>query len=103
VRRYQQKYNQVPEEDAADAFAAAQVLQAGVEAVGEIDQDKIADWLHANKVDTILGPLSWDETGAPQSDFLLAQWQGGKSEIVLPKDVATTDNVVLPKPDWKQS
>jgi branched-chain amino acid transport system substrate-binding protein len=103
VRRYQQKYNQVPEEDAADAFAAAQVLQAGVKAVGEIDQDKIADWLHANKVDTILGPLSWDETGAPQSDFLLAQWQGGKSEIVLPKDVATTDNVVLPKPDWKQS
>jgi branched-chain amino acid transport system substrate-binding protein len=103
VRRYQQKFNQVPEEDAADAFAAAQVLQAGVKAVGEIDQDKIADWLHANKVDTILGPLSWDETGAPQSDFLLAQWQSGKSEIVLPKEVATADNVVLPKPDWKQS
>jgi branched-chain amino acid transport system substrate-binding protein len=103
VRRYQQKFNQVPEEDAADAFAAAQVLQAGVEAVGAIDQDKIAEWLHANKVDTILGPLSWDATGAPQSDFLLAQWQGGKSEIVLPEDVATADSVVLPKPDWKQS
>jgi branched-chain amino acid transport system substrate-binding protein len=103
VQRYRQKFNQLPEEDAADAFAAAQVLQAGVEAVGEIDQDKIADWLHANKVDTILGPLSWDATGAPQSDFLLAQWQGGKSEIVLPKDVATADSVVLPKPDWKQS
>jgi ABC-type branched-subunit amino acid transport system substrate-binding protein len=73
VRRYQQKFNQVPEEDAADAFAAAQVLQAGVQAVGEINQDKIAEWLHANKVDTILGPLSWDQTGAPQSDFLLAQ------------------------------
>jgi branched-chain amino acid transport system substrate-binding protein len=103
VRRYQQKFNQVPEEDAADAFAAAQVLQAGVQAVGEIHQDKIAEWLHANKVDTILGPLSWDQTGAPQSDFLLAQWQSGKSEIVLPKEVATADNVVLPKPDWKQS
>jgi branched-chain amino acid transport system substrate-binding protein len=103
VRRYQQKFNQVPEEDAADAFAAAQVLQAGVEAVGAIDQDKIAEWLHANKVDTILGPLSWDQTGAPQSDFLLAQWQGGKSEIVLPEGVATADSVVLPKPAWKQS
>jgi branched-chain amino acid transport system substrate-binding protein len=102
VRRYQQKFNQVPEEDAADAFAAAQVLQAGVQAVGAIDQDKIAEWLHANKVDTILGPLSWDATGAPQSDFLLAQWQNGKSEIVLPKEVATADSVVLPKPDWKQ-
>src|SRR6266545_2828755 len=103
VQRYRQKFNQVPEEDAADAFAAAQVLHAAAQAVGAIDQDKMAEWLHANQVDTILGPLRWDQTGAPQSDFLLAQWQNGKSEIVLPKDVATTDSVVLPKPDWKTS
>jgi branched-chain amino acid transport system substrate-binding protein len=103
VQRYQRKFNQIPEEDAADAFAAAQVLQAAAEGVGEINQDKMADWLRANQVDTILGPLRWDQTGAPQSDFLLAQWQNGKSEIVLPKDVATTDSVVLPKPDWKSS
>jgi branched-chain amino acid transport system substrate-binding protein len=102
VERYQQKFNKVPEEDAADAFAAAQVLQAAVEAVKEIDQTKLADWLHANEVNTILGPLSWDATGAPQSDFLLAQWQEGKSEIVLPKEVATAETVVQPKPDWKR-
>jgi branched-chain amino acid transport system substrate-binding protein len=103
VQRYQQRFNRIPEEDAADAFAAAQVLQAAVTAVGEIDQDKLADWLHANQVDTILGPLRWDATGAPQSDFLLAQWQSGQSEIVLPQNVATTDSVVNPKPDWKSS
>jgi branched-chain amino acid transport system substrate-binding protein len=103
VQRYQQKFNRIPEEDAADAFAAAQVLQAAVAAVGEIDQGKLADWLHANQVDTILGPLRWDATGAPQSDFLLAQWQNGQSEIVLPQNVATTDSVVNPKPDWKSS
>jgi branched-chain amino acid transport system substrate-binding protein len=51
-------------------------------------------------VQTILGPLRWDQTGAPQSDFLLAQWQNGKSEIVLPKDVATSETVVNPKPAW---
>src|SRR6266545_1029110 len=101
VQRYQQKYNKLPEEDAADAFAAAQVLQAAVEAVKGIDQDKLAEWLHANQVDTILGPLRWDATGAPQSNFLLAQWQGGKSQIILPKDVATADKAVAPKPDWK--
>jgi ABC-type branched-subunit amino acid transport system substrate-binding protein len=101
VEAYQKKFNKVPEEDAADAFAAAQVLQAAVEAVKEIDQTKLADWLHANEVNTILGPLRWDATGAPQSDFLLAQWQEGKSEIVLPKDVATTETVIQPKPDWQ--
>jgi branched-chain amino acid transport system substrate-binding protein len=102
VQKYREKFKQVPEEDAADAFAAAQVLQAAAEAVGKIDQDKMADWLHANQVDTILGPLRWDATGAPQSDFLLAQWQHGESKIVLPKEVATTDNVVVPKPDWQR-
>jgi branched-chain amino acid transport system substrate-binding protein len=101
VQRYRAKFNRVPEEDAADAFAAAQVVQAAVEAVKEIDQTKLADWLHANEVQTILGPLHWDQTGAPQSDFLLAQWQGGESKIVLPKDVATSDTVVNPKPAWQ--
>lgn len=100
VDRYQQKYGQLPAEDAADAFAAAQVLQAGVEAAGAIDQGKIKDWLHSNSVDTILGTLSWDETGAPQQAFLLAQWQSGESQIVLPEELATSDTIVNPKPDW---
>jgi branched-chain amino acid transport system substrate-binding protein len=100
VQRYQEKFEQLPAEDAADAFAAAQVLQAAVEAVGEIDQVAIKDYLHANSVDTLLGTLSWDETGAPEQAFLLAQWQGGAAEIVLPEEVATTDAVVHPKPDW---
>jgi branched-chain amino acid transport system substrate-binding protein len=90
----------LPAEDAADAFAAAQVLQAAVEAVGKIDQDAIAAWLHANEVQTILGPLSWTETGEPKGDFLLAQWQSGRVEIVAPTTAATTTKVVHPKPDW---
>jgi branched-chain amino acid transport system substrate-binding protein len=51
-------------------------------------------------VDTILGPLSWDETGAPQGEFLLAQWQNGQAEIVAPAEVATSDTIVFPKPEW---
>lgn len=102
VAAYGKAYNgETPAEDAADAFAAAQVLQAAVVAVGKIDQKALADWLHANSVDTILGKLSWDATGAPQSKFLLAQWQGGKVEIVMPADRATTTTVIHPKPDWK--
>ncbi|HSL64236.1 MAG TPA: amino acid ABC transporter substrate-binding protein [Gaiellaceae bacterium] len=100
---YQAKYDAEPAEDAADAFAAAQVLQAAVEAVGSIDDQKaLADWLHANEVETILGTLSWDETGAPEQAFLLAQWQNGDEEIVLPEDAATSDTIVNPKPNWGQ-
>jgi branched-chain amino acid transport system substrate-binding protein len=100
VAAYQAQYDSIPAEDAADAFAAAQVLQTAVEAVGEIEQTAIKDYLHANEVETVLGTLSWDETGAPQQAFLLAQWQGDQAEIVLPEEVATTDTIVNPKPEW---
>jgi branched-chain amino acid transport system substrate-binding protein len=99
---YREKFNnEDPPEDAADGYAAAQVLQAAVEAVGSIDdQAALKDWLHTNSVETILGELSWDETGAPQQAFLLAQWQNGDEEIVLPEDAATSDTIVNPKPPW---
>ncbi len=93
--------NASPAEDAADAFAAAQVLEAATKAVGSVDQAKIRDWLHANEVPTILGPLSWTATGEPKGKFLLAQWQSGQVEVVAPATVATTTKVVNPKPIWK--
>jgi branched-chain amino acid transport system substrate-binding protein len=101
VAAYSKAYGASPAEDAADAFAAAQVLQAAAEKAGAIDQDKIRDYLHANTVDTILGPLGWKANGEPKGTFLLGQWQSGKVEVVGPPALATTKNIVNPKPGWK--
>ena len=90
----------LPEEDAADAFASAQVLAAAVKATKSLDNDKISDWLHSHPVRTILGPLSWDADGAPRQSFFLGQWQRGIPQIVAPKVIATTKKVVYPKPAW---
>jgi branched-chain amino acid transport system substrate-binding protein len=60
----------------------------------------MAKWLHSNDVDTILGPLAWDETGAPTKSFLLAQWQNGSPEVVAPKEAATVDKAVAKTP-WQ--
>ena len=82
-------------EDAADGFAAGQVLSAAVNAVGSIDdQAALADWLRSNSVETLLGTLSWNSDGSPKGDFLVGQWQDGVSQVVLPKDVATSDVIV---------
>jgi branched-chain amino acid transport system substrate-binding protein len=100
VAKYKEMYGgtEVPE-DAADAYATAEVMQAAVEGVGSIDdQLKLADWLRGHSVDTILGPLSWNENGSPKGQFLVGQWQSGKPEIVLPDDAATSDQVVA---GWK--
>lgn len=98
VSKYKEMFGDQPvQEDGADAYAAAQVMAAAVEAVGgcsKQDQTKLADWLRENEVETILGPLTWDETGAPEGEFLIGQWQDGKTEIVLPEEAATTDKIV---------
>ena len=91
---------EVPE-DAADAYATAQVMQAAVKAVGSIDRNRqleLADWLRENEVDTILGPLSWDELGRPEGEFLVGQWQSGVPEIILPEEAATSDKII---PGWR--
>ena len=102
VAKYQEMYGgtEVPE-DAADGYATAQVMQAAVEAVGTVERDqqiKLADWLRENEVDTILGPLSWDEQGRPEGEFLVGQWQNGVPEIVLPDEAATTEKII---PGWQ--
>jgi branched-chain amino acid transport system substrate-binding protein len=100
VAKYREMFGgaEVPE-DAADAYATAQVLQAAVEAVGGIDdQLKLADWLRDNEVDTILGPLGWDDAGRPEGEFLVGQWQSGVPEIVLPEEAATSDKII---PAWR--
>jgi branched-chain amino acid transport system substrate-binding protein len=101
VKKYQEMFGgtEVPE-DAADAYATAQVMQASVKAVGTIEREKqieLADWLRQNKVDTILGPLEWDDQGRPQGEFLVGQWQNGVPEIVLPKEAATSEEIL---PRW---
>jgi len=95
VKRFQEKFGQSPPEDAADGFAAGQVLAAAVTAVGAIDdQAALADWLRSNSVDTLLGTLSWNEDGSPKGDFLVGQWQSGVSQVVLPTDLATSTQIV---------
>lgn len=91
VATYRQMYGGPPPEDAADAYAAGQVLQAAVEGVGSVhEQAALADWLRENSVDTILGRLRWHKDGSPEGDFLIGQWQNGKVEFILPEDNATS-------------
>jgi branched-chain amino acid transport system substrate-binding protein len=99
VAKYDEMFGGPPPEDAADAYAAGQVLQAAVEAVGSIDDQKaLADWIRDNSVETILGDLDWNEDGSPNGEFLIGQWQDGAVQFVLPQEFATAEEIVM---GWK--
>lgn len=95
VAKYAEMFGGEPPEDAADAFAAGQVLQAAVEDVGNVDdQEAMATFLRDNPVETILGKLDWNDDGSPNGEFLIGQWQGNGVEFVLPKQFATSDKLI---------
>ena len=99
VKRYHEMFGPDPiAEDVADAYAAGEVLAAAVTAVGSLDQTKLADYLHTNGVQTILGVLSWDAKGIPTGEMMIGQWQAGVVQVVLPAEAATTSNIVQ---GWK--
>ena len=87
-------------EDAANAFTVGQVLQQAVEKINSIDNTALIEELHRGSYETIVGPLSFDETGAPQGSYMLLQWQGDKFVIVGPGNRAETDPKAPPKPTW---
>lgn len=87
-------------EDAANAFTVGQVLQQAIENIGAVDNAALIEELHQGSYKTIVGPLNFDDTGAPQGTFMLLQWQGENFIIVGPPDRAETDPIVPPKPSW---
>ncbi|WP_051580503.1 amino acid ABC transporter substrate-binding protein [Pseudonocardia acaciae] len=96
VAAFRELYHTDPSGLAAYAFAAGQVLTAALTAVGEEgvkDQRKLADWLRANSVDTVAGKLSWDAKGISQGVVATGQWQGGRTRIILPPELAQTTTV----------
>ncbi|GIF63778.1 branched-chain amino acid ABC transporter substrate-binding protein [Asanoa ishikariensis] len=103
VEKYTAQFGSPPEEDEANAYTTGQVVAAAITAAGCAEQGdcqkKLIDWVRANKVETVVGPLSWDETGKPQGAHMIQQWVGGEIQIVLPADAKETD-LVYPKPAW---
>lgn len=93
-----------PGEDEANAWTTGQVVTAAVEAAECADpspecQQKLIDFLRENEVDTVVGPLSWDEQGRPQGAHLIQQYVDGEIKIVLPEDAKEAE-FIYPKPAW---
>lgn len=103
VEKYTEMHGNPPAEDEANAYTTGQVVAAAVEAVGCAEQgecqQELIDWLRDNEVETVVGPLSWDETGKPKGAHLIQQWIDGEILIVLPEDVKEAD-FLFPKPAW---
>jgi branched-chain amino acid transport system substrate-binding protein len=104
VEFYTEREGTEPNEDEANAWTTGQVVAAAVEAVGCADPDpecqqQLIDWLRENEVETVVGPLTWDDAGRPQGAHLIQQYVDGEIEIVLPEETAEAE-LITEKPSW---
>lgn len=96
-------HGEPPLEDEANAYTTGQVVAAAVEAAGCAEQGecqrKLIDFLRDATVDTVVGPLAWDEAGRPNGAHMILQYIDGEITTVLPADASEAE-LVYPKPEW---
>lgn len=86
------------EVQAAASYTAWQLLEAAVNGTKSLDDKKMADWLKANKVDTIQGKLRFDGPSNYGDDLMrVKQVQNGKWLIVYPPEVAAPGAKLIAK------
>jgi branched-chain amino acid transport system substrate-binding protein len=78
------------ETQASVSWVAWQVLVAGVEGAGSLDQDAICDYLINNPIDTLLGTIDFnpDEQNYYGDLSVVKQIQNGEWIVVYPAGVA---------------
>ena len=83
----------------AEAYSAGMILEQVAKKTGSIDNATIIKTLHSGAWHTLVGDLSWDADGAPNGEYLLVQWIGGKMLLVYPPSIAQ-HAPIAPKPNW---
>lgn len=83
-------------------YAGGQLIQASVKAVGALDEAKMAQWLHNNPIDTVVGQIKYGADGNwAENRLVMAQYRDvadkdldqfrrpGKQIILQPENLAT--------------
>ncbi len=88
---YLKSYGQVPSYHAAEAYAAAELIEKAIKKAGSVDREKIREILSSMQTTTIVGRYGVDKTCKQVKHFpLIIQWQNGRKEIVWPKNLSTS-------------
>ena len=90
VADFQAFYGDQPAYHAGTAYASCQILQRAAEAVGELDQEKMRDYISKLDTVTVIGRFKVDKAGRQigHNNFTI-QWQDGHKQIVYPTRMQT--------------
>ncbi len=97
-----ERYEVEPQYHSAETYAALFVVADAIERAGTADDpEAIRDALRETDMDTIFGPIRFDETGQNAHPMLVTQVLNGLFVTVWPPDVASIEPV-YPAPRWEE-
>jgi branched-chain amino acid transport system substrate-binding protein len=84
---------------AVGVYACLEVLQAAIEAVGEIDRRKIRDEIAKGPFQTIWGEIQFKDQ-RNTNPWAVGQWQDGEVHGIYPANKRGAKPLLFPKPRW---
>jgi branched-chain amino acid transport system substrate-binding protein len=90
IQDFKSAYHKLPSYHAGSAYASCQILERAITEVGEIDHQRIRDYVSALDTVTVIGRFKVDHQGKQVGhNPILIQWQAGRKEIVYPTKMRT--------------
>jgi len=99
VEAYKAVYGIEPDYRVGIAYTACELLENAIKGVGSTNQDALRDYIRTHVINTVVGPMKYDEKGVPEGRAMNFQWQNGKMVIIWPFDIAKGE-LIYPKPEW---
>jgi hypothetical protein len=100
-------FDDVAQEDQAQAFTVCQAMEQGIRAIGSTDNVELQEWMASrtaqDPIRTIQGDYYFDDKGlTARRDLLLLQWQNRELEFIFPvgEEYPNTVDPIWPQPAW---
>ena len=99
---FEEAYDVAPQYHSAETYAALFVVADAIERAGTADDpEAIRDALRETDMDTVFGPVKFDENGQNAHPMLVTQVINGEFVTVWPPDAASMEPI-YPVPAWAE-
>ncbi len=98
--KHQQRFGRPADVIVGPSYACVQVVADAIRRAGSLDPARIRDAMAATDLMTVVGPVRFRPDGTSPVRVIIVQWQGGRQELVWPREFATA-SFVYPAPPFR--
>jgi branched-subunit amino acid ABC-type transport system permease component/ABC-type branched-subunit amino acid transport system substrate-binding protein len=99
AENFRARFNYEPSYHSVQSYISLKILADAIERAGTIDRTAIRDSIRTSSLDSIFGPIRFDEVGQNDHPVAITQVLNGKFVTIWPETAAILPPVV-PTPQW---